>query len=212
MRIHTILSLIASLTIAVLNITASAQVGYQVTLLDTATGEPRANESVSVSLSITDASGSAIFSGNQNATTDNFGILSLEVGNANTFENANWNNMPFYISATVDGVMIGKSQILSVPIAEHAKHTGKLSKEILTGQWSYNAENYTCRVTFNKNGQCTYWNNAYIEPDSKSGTYEIDGNFVTMFFGNISLMLHYSPQKGYLTTCAGIDEINIFKK
>ncbi len=65
--------------------TASAQVGYQVTLLDTATGEPRANESVSVSLSITDASGSAIFSGNQNATTDNFGILSLEVGNANTF-------------------------------------------------------------------------------------------------------------------------------
>ena len=180
--------------------TASAQVGYQVTLLDTATGEPRANESVSVSLSITDASGSTIFSGNQNATTDNFGILSLEVGNANTFENANWNNMPFYISATVDGVMIGKSQILSVPIAEHAKHTGTLTSNILAGAWRDEENGNIFSITFSSNKRCSY----STGDESKTGRYEIEGNFVFMYLNGDykeNMVLHYSKTDNSLTEC-----------
>lgn len=138
-------------------VAVKGQIGYQVTLLNTATGEPRANETVSVYLDITDSAGGVIYSGTQTATSNDFGVLSLTVGNATTFDNVDWSKLPFFVSATVDGTLIGRSQILSVPVAEYAKHTGQLTPEILcsktwTSIYAGGAYTETYSLHFETNG------------------------------------------------------------
>jgi len=59
---------------------ANAQIGYQVSLLNNATGEPRANESVTVTVKITDSEGTVICEQTKQETTNDFGILSMSVG------------------------------------------------------------------------------------------------------------------------------------
>ncbi len=112
-----------------------AQIGYQVSLLNTATGEPRAGVTVNAVVTITDSSDKVVYTGTQQATTNDFGVLSLAVGDDATFKNADWSKLPFFISVSVDGTLVGKSQILSVPVAEYAKKTGELTKEMLVGTW-----------------------------------------------------------------------------
>lgn len=113
---------------------ASSQIGYQVAVMDPATGEPKANRSVNVSISLEDNSGKQITTLNRTMQTNEFGVVAVELGDSNTFTDMDWNNLPLWVTATVDGVNIGKTQVLSVPVAEHAKHTGSLTKEILTSK------------------------------------------------------------------------------
>ncbi len=115
---------------------AKAQIGYQVSLLNTATGEPRANESVTVSVSLSDSEGKVFYSETKSATTNDFGVLSLSIGNADMFKEVDLTKMPFFIEATANGVMIGKSQILSVPVAEVAKRFAPaIDINELVGTW-----------------------------------------------------------------------------
>ena len=158
---------------------AQAQIGYQVTLLNTATGEPRANETVNVTVEITNSAGGVVCSETKSATTNDFGILSVAVGNSDTFAETDWSKLPFSISATVDGVMIGKSQLLSVPVAEHAKHTGELTREFLNGK-SFSKEGRT--ISFNKN---TCEINDYVCP------YEIDGNVILATYAGMGFVMFY---------------------
>lgn len=108
--------------IAILAISFSnfAQIGYQVSLLDNASGTPRANETVSITVHITNCEGGTIYSQTSSETTNDFGVLSLTLGNDQTFANVDWTKLPFFVSATVNGVLIGRSQLLSVPVAECA--------------------------------------------------------------------------------------------
>ena len=159
-----------------LSFAAQAQIGYQVTLLNTATGEPRANETVNITVEITNSEGSVVRSETKSATTNDFGILSVAVGNSETFAETDWSKLPFFISATVDGVMIGKSQLLSVPGAEHAKHTKQLTREYLNGK------RFTCGVSkyylsFTKDK----YRRGYTG-SSESGRYEIIGNVILLFY------------------------------
>ena len=154
---------------------SKAQIGYQVTVLDNASGEPRANESITATISISDAAGGTICSDVKTATTDEFGVLSLEVGNSGTFANVDWNKLPLYISATVDGVMIGRTQVLSVPVAEHAKHSGKLTKEILCNvSWTCKSIAGSKRISFSSSGSYSWSSGNY----SGGGRYQICGNAV----------------------------------
>ena len=134
--------LIITILISALNV--QAQIGYQISLLNTATGEPRANETVNVTVTLTNSEGSIIYTGNQSATTNDFGVLSLTIGDADTFKEADFSKLPFFIEVSANGVAIGKSQILSVPVAEYAKRTGSLTKEILVGNW---VKNYSAHWT-----------------------------------------------------------------
>ena len=148
-----------------------AQTGYQVALINTATGEPRAHETVSVSVEITDAAGGSIYTGSQSATSNEFGIISLSVGSESTFDKVDWNKLPLYISATVDGVLIGKTQILTVPVAEYAKRTGVLTPDILCSKtWTSRRS----KLTFNKSG------GGYLEANYSGSIVKwwISGNIV----------------------------------
>jgi hypothetical protein len=114
---------------------AKAQMGYQISLLNTATGEPRANETVTVSVSLSNNANEVFYTETKSATTNDFGVLSLSIGNADTFKEVDLSKMPFFIEVTANGVMIGKSQMLSVPIAEVAKQVAPVDIDLLVGTW-----------------------------------------------------------------------------
>ena len=183
---------------------STAQIGYQVSLLNNATGEPRANERVKVTVKITDSKDNVVCEETKNETTNDFGVISMIVGDSDTFSNADWNNLPFYIEASVDGRLIGKSQLLSVPVAEHAKHTGSLSIELLCSKewkWIDDDGSYSRSYQFNNNSkyifQCML-DGSYI---SEYGEYEIVGNMVMLKPDNSETLdvLFYSPIWNRLT-------------
>ena len=172
MRLFTIAAIASALS-------ANAQIGYQVSLLDNATGEPRADETVTVEIAITDSNGKAICSERKSATTNDFGVLSLTVGNSSTFTDADWSTLPFFISATVDGTLIGRSQILNVPVAEYAKQTGVLTKEILKSKTWYQNGDKDRYYTFSDD-TVTFHEIDDYEHNSWKHKYQIDGNNVFM--------------------------------
>ena len=159
----------------------SAQIGYQVALLNTATGKPRAGETVNVTIEIGDKKSHLIWRETQTVTSNDFGILSLTVGNENTFKNANWTNLPFFIAVWVDDVLIGRTQILSVPVAEAAKGGAPAFPiEDLLGTWT-KGDAY---VTFKEDGTCSgRWTKGSKDyDDSFSGYYKISGNIIYIFY------------------------------
>ncbi len=160
-------------------LSANAQIGYQVSLLDNATGEPRADETVTVEIAITDSNGKTLCSERKSATTNDFGVLSLTVGNSSTFTNADWSALPFFISATVDGTLIGRSQILSVPVAEYAKQAGVLTKEILKSKTWYQNGYKDYYYTFSDDTVTFHEIDDYGHHSWKY-KYQIDGNNVFM--------------------------------
>ena len=187
-------SLFAAFALAAISTTAQAQVGYQVSLLNAATGEPRANVTVNAQVTITDSQDSTIYSGSQQATTNDFGVLSLAVGDASTFANADTGKMPFFISVSVDGTLIGRSQILTVPVAEVAnKLKSSFTKEDLVGTWVYrfihpdpelSYQNYTDIFIFSPNGT---FEAQTITPSSQyndHGEYEIKGDVIVLYYDN----------------------------
>lgn len=165
----------------------SAQVGYQVSLLDTKSGEPRANEKTTVLVKISDSKGNIICNETQSVTSDAFGVLSLTVGNETTFSNVDWNNLPLSISVSVDGILIGSSSVLNVPVAEYAKATGVLTMEMLVGRTISMYED--CSMTFASNGIVTYVNPYKTERYQ----FEIDGNNVYVYLSDsLTRVFHYS--------------------
>ena len=177
-----------------------SQIGYQVALINNATGEPRAMETVTVDLEITNKEGKTIFSGSQTATTNDFGILSLSVGDSSTFKDLDWSKLPFYISAKADGILIGKTEILSVPIAEYAKNTGVLTiKKLCSQTWVYSDSNYKFSFTFNEDGTgnynyILYYNGAVERRGDYPLRYYCQGNIVNAISETDSFMLIYIPE------------------
>ena len=180
MRNNTIATVIAAL--ATFSMAAQAQIGYQVSLLNTATGEPRANVTVNAQVTITDSQDNTIYTGSQQATTNDFGVLSLAVGDASTFANADTGKMPFFISVSVDGTLIGRSQILNVPVAEVANRVkSSFTKEDLVGTWKYvDAYGHTDFYTFNQDGTAIYIYDAEA-PYIRQGEYIIEGDNIHVF-------------------------------
>jgi len=92
--------------------------------------------------------------------------------------------------------MIGKSQLLSVPVAEHAKHTGDISYEFLNGKsfsHKYN-DGHSARVSFSST---TFSYSGYI--DSYSGNYYIVGNIILCKHGSECFIFVYCDGKLYVT-------------
>lgn len=98
-------------------------INYQAVLRD-ASGSIRANQDVSITVSILRGAVKKVevFSETHEITTNDFGLVNLEIGSVNTtdMENINWSNGPYYVAISVDGIEMGMSQLLSVPFALHA--------------------------------------------------------------------------------------------
>ena len=202
--ISTIICLLAAMA-------AKAQIGYQVSLLDQATGAPRVNEYVTVKIDLTDNAGSVICSETHSATTNEFGVISVTIGDADTFARMDWSRLPLWISATVEGVVIGKSQVLNVPVAEYAKRTGWISAtvegvvigksqvlNVPVAEYAKRTGLLTKEKLCSKSWTCsTYYDDGTItltfsqsgtatyynsyRQSSESFSYEIDGNTVILY-------------------------------
>lgn len=179
------------LLVMVYAVHTKAQIGYQISLLNTATGEPRANETVNVTVTLTNSEGSIIYTGNQSATTNDFGVLSLTIGDADTFKDVDFSKLPFFIEVSANGVMIGKSQVLNVPVAEAAKRIVPIDKNLILGRWAYQEgdyENRTFSYTFSADGTGVF--RVFSDQDPKDNNmcnfvYELEGNCIYLL-GNLS--------------------------
>lgn len=173
------------------SVATHAQIGYQVALLNSATGEPRANETVKAEITVTDAKNGIVCSETQSVTSNDFGILSFTVGNADTFKDVAIGRLPLFISVTVNEVLIGKSQILNVPVAEVAntlKSDFTLDELCKTWTWVYRPWEdlwYNISYDFRKDGEVVHtekrngsinWVHTFV------GTYEVEGNNIYVFF------------------------------
>jgi hypothetical protein len=96
---------------------------YQAVLRD-ASGNPKVTASVNITISILQgsSSGTVVYTENHSISTNQFGLVNLEIGLANptSFSAINWASGPYYIKIVVDGVEMGTSQLLSVPYALYA--------------------------------------------------------------------------------------------
>lgn len=184
----------------------NAQIGYQVSLLNTATGEPRANETVSCVVELKNSEGRVICSETKSATSNDLGVISLSVGNAKTFDNMDWSKLPLYVSVTVDGKLIGQSQVLTVPVAEYAKKTGTLTyenvheKKVVSYFVTWGSPTYTQWRKWTFTGRTA---KVDVQGDIMSGTLHIDGNAVFGVVGRSGdsggsyqypFFGHYSPE------------------
>ena len=168
-----------------------AQIGYQISLLNTATGEPRANETVTVSVSLSNNANEVFYTETKSATTNDFGVLSLSIGNADMFANVDLSKMPFFIEVTANGVMIGKSQMLSVPVAEVAKQLAPIDKNLIVGSWKFEATGnkpsfWGAYYTFNENGTVEFRS---IETYKVGGSETSSGTLSYIVIGNVIRIL-----------------------
>lgn len=165
---------------------AQAQIGYQIALLNTATGEARANETVTVSVSLSNKEGKVFYSETKSATTNDFGVLSLSIGNADTFKEVDLSKMPFFIEVKANDVLIGKSQMLSVPVAEVAKRVAPIDKSELVGTWKSIHDFPTYYYTFKDDGTGTIikqydYKDDGIQKIYYSFRYEIEGRNIYVY-------------------------------
>ena len=164
------------------NVTFS-QIGYQVSLLNSATGQPRAGETVTVDIKLTNCENSTVYTTQQKATSNDFGVLSLSVGDAKTFDELDWNKLPLYIEVSIDGVLIAKSQVLSVPVAEYAKKSGfVLTKEFLASRtWKHEDRyHYVTTLSFSRDGTYNLEESYDGELRIESGRFYIYGDKVIL--------------------------------
>ncbi len=93
---------------------------YQAVLRD-ANGQVLANHDVEIGIVLLQgsATGTEVFSETHLLTTNGFGLANLQIGSENTtgMENIDWSAGPYFIKISVDGSVMGTSQLLSVPYA-----------------------------------------------------------------------------------------------
>jgi Protein of unknown function (DUF1566) len=126
---------------------------YQAVLYDKA-GNLLANQNKVVIIDIIQGSGSGIsvFTETHNVTTTSQGLINLNIGSINTPGMAaiNWANGPYFIKITVDGIVFGTSQLLSVPYALYAKTS--------ENGFSGNYNDLTNKPNGINPGDMQYWN------------------------------------------------------
>ena len=122
-----ILLLIQFLIITFLSIAQSPNgFNYQAVVRDS-NGNPKAGQSVVVVLSIKQgsASGNSVYSEQHNVQTDQYGLISLKVGQGtsnDSFSAIDWSAGSYFISTQIDGNNYGTSQLMSVPYAMYANN------------------------------------------------------------------------------------------
>ncbi len=108
---------------------------YQAVVRD-AEGNIIKNEQVNLTISILQGSvnGSPVFEETHDSTTNAFGLVTLNIGAGNQtgFKNIDWHAGPYFIKIEKDDVLLGTSQLLSVPYAKHAERSDTATQTLLT--------------------------------------------------------------------------------
>jgi hypothetical protein len=142
---HLLLGLFALIVVNTAFSQSPLQFKYQAVLRD-ASGNIIVSQAKTVIVDILQDSptGTNVFTETHNVTTTAQGVINLNIGSVNTTGIAaiNWATNTFYIKITVDGIVMGTSQLLSVPYALYAKTSGGI------GGFHYLGEEYLGGIIF----------------------------------------------------------------
>lgn len=114
--------------IALIALNVSAQppktFNYQAVLRDVA-GQVLASEDVQIQIELLreSAAGEMVFSETHNTQTNEFGLINLAIGSEESLEDIQWGNDSYFIRITVNGNVMGTTQLLSVPFALFAQNS-----------------------------------------------------------------------------------------
>ncbi|MDT8413414.1 MAG: hypothetical protein RQ875_13200 [Vicingaceae bacterium] len=230
----TLLTLIA-LTISLCSFGQSPEAFKYQAVVRNSGGTIITNQAVGYQLSILQGSpsGTSVYTETFNPTTNAYGLVNLEIGTGVTtddFSLIDWANGPYYIETSIDinggtnYIVMGASQLVSVPYALHAK-----TAEAITGGISETDPIFGASVASGITGSdTTYWNNKLdIEVDgsitneiqalsiSNDTVYLSDGGFVKLpagFDGQYSSLTGtptnvgtFTNDVGYLTSFTEVD-------
>jgi hypothetical protein len=106
-------------------------------------GEIVSNQTVGLKISIIQGSamGSAVYTEEHSQTTNDYGLVNLEIGNGLTiddFSAIDWSVGPYFVQIEMDAtggasyVLMGTSQLLSVPYAMYAENAGDVEAQVLS--------------------------------------------------------------------------------
>ena len=152
---------------------------YQAVLRDES-GAIMASEAVTVDISILkgSAGGTSVFDETHNVTTTAQGLINLNIGSVEDLSVVDFSNDTYFIEITVDGTVMGTSQLLSVPYALQAKTAETADYNSLTnlptlfdGKWT-SLTNTPTTIT------------GYGITDAFDGDYNSLSNLPTLFDGS----------------------------
>jgi hypothetical protein len=105
------------------------QFKYQAVLRD-GDGSIMSDESVVLDISILQGniSGTSVFDEQHSVTTTANGVINLDIGSVEDMSVIDWGADNYFIEISVNGMVMGTSQILSVPYALYAERTGLWQK------------------------------------------------------------------------------------
>jgi hypothetical protein len=118
---------------------------YQAVIRDSE-GNIRANENITVSISLLQgaADGNEVYAEIHDVSTSDKGLVNLAVGqgtptNIGTvlipvygdFSTIDWSDSPYFIEVSVDGTVMGTTEMLSVPYAKYAENSRSTSSNMV---------------------------------------------------------------------------------
>jgi uncharacterized protein (TIGR02145 family) len=160
------------ITLILIILTISSLVGqvpnqfkYQALLRDS-DGIVLKNENVDFKISIRKEgiTGEIVFTEIHNLTTSNDGIVNLNIGSIEDLSIINWHESNYFIEIKVDDILMGISQLLSVPYALHSKTADSISSSFTENDPIFNSS-IASRIT---NNDISNWDNkldSLIEED-----------------------------------------------
>jgi Cu/Ag efflux protein CusF len=118
--------LILSGLIAIMSLIAMAQspsmFNYQAVIRD-ANSEILVNQEIVLTVEILKSGpeGTAVFSEVHEISTNAYGLVNVKIGSVNPIDGVNFGDDTYFVRISVDGNVLGTTQLLSVPYAMHAK-------------------------------------------------------------------------------------------
>lgn len=116
-----LVSLLSMLIVSGIMAQSPQMFNYQAVIRNEA-GQVISSEGVIIEITLLQggADGNQIFSETHNTHTNEFGLINLQIGSVNSISEIDWNQGDIYISISVDGTLMGVTQLLSVPFAMHS--------------------------------------------------------------------------------------------
>jgi len=176
--------------LSALRVTAQVplQFKYQAALRD-AGGAVMANQNKTVVIDILQSSpaGTSIFNESHDVTTSALGLISLNIGSVNSLSGINWSASEYFLQITVDGTVMGVSQLLSVPYALNAQFAETADYNSLSNLPILNSANWNTAYGWGNHASAGYLT-SFTEVDGSTTnelqTLSVSGDQLSISSGN----------------------------
>lgn len=159
-------------------------VSYQSVVRD-ASSKPLVNTAVTVIMTINQGSapGTEVYSETHNTSTNDFGLLNINLGEGTTTDNfadIDWSQAPYYLNININGKDMDPVRLVSVPYSIYADEAGNVFSgdyNDLNNQPSLNISNWNTAYSWGNHATQGYYdskwhqinNDVFVEPNLQVG-------------------------------------------